>query len=234
MGEKRLRDLVTFGTSPDQIPSRLRAIRAAIAEAANWIEEHHPRDERRVLLCNLLRAPLSYIDLYALNLSGQLPVLAFCTRSVFELDVRVRHVLLCPNNLEKWLSEAAQDHAELLEATIGIAEPGDPRTAILRTELDRIASIKLRHKLPELRKTDTQAATLAREVGMEREHKSLFKIFSKLVHPTSYLVNSGNAMTDAQMRDVLLVHFQLYILDLLKRVSDEMGVPPEVNLRLPS
>jgi len=77
MSEKRLRDMVTFGTPPDEIAPLLRAVSAAIADAAQWIDEHHPRDERRVLLCNLLRAPLSYIDLYAQNSSGQLPVLLY-------------------------------------------------------------------------------------------------------------------------------------------------------------
>src|ERR1035441_4078334 len=98
MSEKRLRDMFTFGTPLDEIAPRLQAVSAAIANAAQWIDDHTPRDERRVLLCNLLRAPLSYIDLYALNSSGQLPVLAFCTRTVFELNVRVRHVLLSPDN----------------------------------------------------------------------------------------------------------------------------------------
>jgi len=235
MTEKRLRDVATFGTSPDQIAPHLRPIRAAIADSAIWIEKHHPRNDRRVVLCNLLVAPLPYVDLYAQNPSGPLPLHAFCTRTVFELNVRVRHVLLSPDNLKKWVAETAQDRTELLEAIIGIAEANDPRTEIVRTELNRIASLKLKHHLPEVRKSDTQVATLAREVGLERERKSLFKIFSKLVHPTAYLVNSGNVMTDPQMGDLLLVHFQIYTRDLLKRISDEMGVPPEVisshNLR---
>ena len=121
-----------------------------------------------------------------------------------------------------------------MEAIIGIAEASDPRTEIARTELRRIESLKLKHELPDVPKGGTPVATLARVVKLEQEYKSLFKIFSKLVHPTAYLVNSGNVITDSQMRDVLFAHFQLYLLDLLGRVSDEMGVPPEVRFKPPS
>src|SRR5579863_1801596 len=104
MSEQRIRDVVKFGMSPDEIAEQLRAISAAISASAEWIKK-----------------------------------------------------------------------------------PCDPRVQVLRGELDRIEGLKLKHKLPGLRRGDTQIAKLAREVGLEREHKSLFKIFSKLVHPTAYL-----------------------------------------------
>lgn len=229
MREKRLRDVVRFGMSPDDIAAQLLSIGAAITGSTQWIKEHRPRDERNLVLFNLLIAPVPYIGLYAQNLSGPLALLAFCTRTVFELNVRTRHVLLSPANLKQWMAEAADDHVELLKAIIGIAEPDDPRAGSLRHDLQRIEGLKVKHKLPELRKADTQIAALAREINLEQEHKSLFKIFSKLVHPTAYLVNSANVMEDAQMRNVLLVHFQIYALDLFKRITDEIGVPSEVT-----
>jgi hypothetical protein len=229
MDEQRLRDVVKFGMSPDEIAGQLRAISAAISASAEWIKKNRPRDERNLILFKLLVAPLPYIDLYAQNPSGALSVLAFCTRAAFELDVRLRHVLRSDDNLRKWMAEVADDYVDLLQAIVGIGEPGDPRVQVLRSELDRTESLKLKHKLPTLRRGDTQIATLAREVGLEREYKSLFKIFSKLVHPTAYLVNSENVMGDAQMRDVLLIHLQLYVLDHLKRATDEMGVPAELT-----
>lgn len=143
--------------------------------------------------------------------------------------MRLRHVLRSDGNLQQWMAEAADDHVEMLQAIIGIGEPGDPRAQVLRDELNRIQGLKVKHKLPVLRRNDTHIKTLAGKVDLGREHKSLFKIFSKLVHPTAYLVNSGKIMEDAEMRDELCIHFQLYILDLLKRATDEIGVPPELT-----
>ena len=70
-----------------------------IADSAQWIVEHPTRvdvwteDERGLALFNLLVALSPYIDFFARNPSGPLPLLAFCTRSAFELDVRLRHVV---------------------------------------------------------------------------------------------------------------------------------------------
>jgi hypothetical protein len=97
---------------------------------------------------------------------------------------------------------------------------------VLHDEQKRVEAILAKHKLR--RTKPLPVVTLAQEVGLEEERKSLFKMFSKLVHPSSYLVNSGNVMTDAQTRGVLLLHFQLYLCDLFKRATDAMGVPPEL------
>jgi hypothetical protein len=87
MGEQRLRDIVKFGMSPDEIAGQLRAIGTAISALAEWIKKNRPRDERNLILFNLLAAPLPYINC-AQNPSGALPALVFCTRATFELNAQ--------------------------------------------------------------------------------------------------------------------------------------------------
>ncbi len=226
MAEKRLHDLIVLAKSLDEVSAHLTAIGTAIANCTQWAKEHHPRDERNVALWNLLVAPSECTDLYARNITGSLPLLAFCTRTVFELNLRMRHVLLSEANLKTWIAEAAKDRLELLEGIIALGEPDDSRVQMLRAEQKRIEGLMVKHQLRQAK--PLAVATLAQEVGLEEERKSLFKLFSKLVHPSSYLVNSGNVMSDAQMRDVLTLHFQLYVLDLLKRGADAFGVPSEL------
>lgn len=163
------------------------------------------------------------------NVAGPVALLAFCTRSLFELDVRLRHILISSENLNKWIAETASDRVDLLNAVIDMGEPDDPRVQILRGELERIGVLKAKYGLPHLRPVNKQVGTLAHEVGLESEYRSLFKIFSKFVHPTAYLVNSGNPTEEQQVRDVLTIHLQRYALDLLKRAADEMGIPEEIT-----
>jgi hypothetical protein len=226
MSEERIRDLVVLAKSIDVVSAHLTTISTAITNSAQWVKEHLARDERNLALLNILVAPSDCIDLCTRNLSGSLALQAFCTRTVFELDLRLRHVLLSEANLKTWIAEAAKDRLELLEGMIALGETGDSKVQVLRGEQKRIEAIIAKHQLRQAR--PLAVATLAQEVGLEEERKSLFKLFSKLVHPSSYLVNSGNIMSDTQMRHVLLLHFQLYLLDLVKRVTDELGVPPEL------
>jgi hypothetical protein len=226
MAENRPANVVELPA--EEVRVRLRAIGSAIDAAAQWIRTNRERDERNLVVFNLLTAPLAYVFLYVQNLDGPISVLALCTRSLFELNVRVRHVLRSAANMKQWIAEAGEDRLELTKALMGLAEPGDPRMALFEDELRRIEHLKAKHQLPALRKKDTRLEALVRETGQEQEYRALFKLFSKLVHPTSYLINHGTVMDDHQTRTVLLTRFQLYALDLLKRIADEMGVPDEL------
>jgi hypothetical protein len=59
----------------------------------------------------------------------------------------------------------------------------------------------------------------------------MFKLLSKIVHPTAYIVNSGQVIGDAELRDLLLIHFQRYVLDSLMRVKNIIGIPEELTTR---
>jgi len=231
MHERRLLDIVKWDSSGDNITAQLRAIADAIETSGPWIHNRLPGDERNLILFNLLFAPLPYINLVAQNPFAPLPVLGFCAGGVFELDVRARHVLRSEANLRRWMAETADDGIDIVKALMGLAEPNDPRLLVLEGELQRIEELKIKHRLPKLKKAEIRIASLAGEVGLGPEYKSLFKIFSKLVHPTSYVVNGGRLLQEDDLRNVLLICLQLYALDPLTRITDEMGVPVDLKIR---
>ncbi len=224
---ERVRDFVKFEASSEEIANRLSLLAKAVDSMATWIRNNCVRDEEHLVIHNLLTALHPYIDIYQANTSGPISLIALCTRSTYELNVRVRLVLKSPNNIRTWMSEAADDRIDLLKAIIELSDTENPAAATLRDEVLRCEELKRKHNLPNIRKADTQPIALAREVGLEEEHKALFKLFSKLVHPTSYLVNSGNVLDDTRLRNVLLIHFQLYVIDTLKRVADKSNYPLE-------
>lgn len=61
------------------------------------------------------------------------------------------------------------------------------------------------------------------------EYKALFKLFSKLVHPSSYLVNSYKDATSPEITSVLQIYLQLYVWDLFCRVCDALYVPENIR-----
>jgi hypothetical protein len=226
--KERLRDFVNFEGTSAEIVNRLSSLASAVGNMATWITSNRARDEEHLVIHNLLTALHPYVEIYRTNTSGPIPMLALCTRSAYELNVRVRLVLKSPDNIKAWMSEAADDRIDLLKAIIEVSDAENAATATLRGEILRCESLKRKYNLPDVRKADTRLIVLATEVGLEDEHKALFKLFSKLVHPTSYLVNGGNALDDQQVRNVLLIHLQLYTIDTLKRVADKLVLPPEL------
>jgi hypothetical protein len=94
--------------------------------------------------------------------------------------------------------------------------------------VQRNKHLKDRHGYDSAKNKSKQVGDIATKLGLEREHKTLHKLFSKILHPTSYLVNSDHLMNDWQMSNTMFIHMQLYTLDTLRRVSDRLGAPDEL------
>lgn len=191
-----------------------------------WVTKNRPRTEINLTLYSILSASPAYLKVAAQNIGNHVSVLALATRSLYELDLRVRHILASPENMNAWQSEAVEDKIQVLQGILGIetTKENEQQRAILRTEIDRLKSLRTKHKLPELKRIPT-ISSIAKSCGMSDEHAALFKMFSKLVHPSSYLVNDYSNATSPQVFAILSIHLQLYAWDLFSRICDALEVP---------
>jgi hypothetical protein len=232
MSEHRLSDVIPVNLTPEQLKDRIRDIGRAFTRSTDWVRTNRPRTERNLILFNLLAAAVPYIELCVQNISGLIAVLALCSRTLFELNMQTRYALKSESNLRAWHAEAGFDRIGVLNGMRELREPDDPRVGLLVGEIARTRELVAKHGLQGLPKWPNRIESLAIAVGLEREYKSLFKLFSKLVHPTSYWVNATAVLDEAQTRTIMLACFQLYALDLLKRLADALEVP--VDLISPS
>lgn len=196
----------------------------------SWIKSNRPRDERSVTLLNLLSSSAQYLRVASDNLEAHISIVALVTRSLYELNVRVRAILSSDEHLQNWLSEALTDKIQTLEGLMELNTVHDmtAERSILLAEISRLNDLRKKYKLPTI-KRPADAGVIAREVGLNDEHKALFKLFSKLVHPSSYLINDyGNAASD-EVRITLQIHTQLYAWDTYSRICDAQSVPNELR-----
>jgi hypothetical protein len=227
MDDRRLKDIVQHGTSED-VAAHLSAIRETFIRVAEWVRKNKPRDERNLVLFNLLTAVVPYVALAEQHRHGPAQVLALCARSLYELRLRLRQMLRSPEALDRWLRELATDRIDLLEGYLELS-PDAPQEqrALLVAEASRIRSTLKTHGLEPQR--PPRLDQIVKEVGDEREHRSLFKLYSKLLHPSSYLVNMAHdEIQGASVRAILIVHVQLYALSVLEEARIDLGVPKEM------
>lgn len=104
------------------------------------------------------------------------------------------------------------------------SEATTENTKILETEISRLQNLRKKYKLGS--GSHESAGNLAKKNGLQNEHKALFKLFSKLIHPSSYLVNDATASSDENFR-ILQMHAQLYALDTFSRIAKAVSLPPE-------
>ena len=67
------------------------------------------------------------------------------------------------------------------------------------------------------------------QIGLSDEHKNLYKLFSKVVHPSSYLVNDYKNAASIETRMILQTRAQLYAWDTFSRVCEYFNVPGELR-----
>lgn len=211
-----------------EVQHALTEMEGRFLSVCNWIRSNRPRNEQSVTLVNLLSSSAQYLRVASDNLEGHISVVALATRSLYELNLRARAVLVSHDHMLNWHSEALTDKIQTLEGLMALDTAHDMNTkrSVLRDEINRLHGLREKYKLPTIKKP-MDAGAIAPEVGLANEHKALFKLFSKLVHPSSYLTNDYGNAASKEVRAILETHAQLYAWDTFSRICDAQSVPKE-------
>lgn len=226
---KKLKDHVVDSTQAE-LKRNLDKIIKKIRFINRWIEKNIARTDRSVILYNLMRSTADYLELASSSLNSHISALALSTRSIYEINVRVRSLIENQENLKKWQSEAITDKVQVLEGILLLANESENLSEqfILEQEIVRLKGLVEKYELPTI-KQPISTGNLAKTVGLEDEHNALFKLYSKLVHPSSYLVNDYDGASCNENQKTLQIHAQLYAHDSISTICEELDVPFEVS-----
>lgn len=225
---KKLKDHVVDGSNLELIKSIDKIIRKS-RFIIRWEEKNLERTEISVLLVNILNSVCDYLEVTKLSINQHISVLALSTRSIYELNIRLR-TLSDGNERKKWASEAITDKAQTLEGILSLGTESEnmQERLVLESEIARLKHLTTKYHLPTI-KQPASTGNLAKTVAMEAEHKGLFKLYSKLVHPSSYLVNDYGNSASVENQKILQIHAQLYAHDTVSRICEHLAVPFEVS-----
>ncbi|MGK3126018.1 DUF5677 domain-containing protein [Candidatus Pantoea formicae] len=188
------------------------------------------RTNKNIAINNIAKGTHRSLSLLANNLSDDydITLVALCTRNLFELNIRLRSIVKDESSLNTWMSEMVMDENQILDAISTIANNNHAAELEL-FENKKILnnSISEKHNLKSVKSPET-VKVIAEKVGELEEYTALFKLFSKLLHPTSYLINSHSTAGCIDNFNILIVSAQKYALDLFERLKDELNVPEGV------
>ena len=204
----------------------LRAIQLlglALLDLAARINLERPTECRRIVVPPLLKAAASSLFLAgAAGLQTQIEILALATRNTFELWLRFKHVTSSDTNCKRWRDENLTDQLQIYEAVLTL--PGQPNSKeTIREEMRRVTKLAKERGVKPAGKP-LKAVELAREVGEQEDYAAFYKLYSKLVHPSSWSVNSPSAVATPMYRQTLVINAQIYGWRLLHAVEEQFGV----------
>jgi hypothetical protein len=225
----RLGDYVKIGDL-EEVETALSSLSRKLKLTNSWIIKNLKRTEESVVISNISSAAVAQLDVATLGIRAHVSVLALATRSLFELDNRLKTIIKSKVYFDAWNVEAAVDRIQFIEGLLEIETVSDSRAQklILQEEMVRIRDLVKKYKLPENAKL-LSASQIAKDAGAEKEYKSFFKIFSKLVHPSSLLVNGPTFADSLEVRAMLQIHAQVYGWSVFSLVSKHFEVPEAVT-----
>jgi hypothetical protein len=223
----KLSDIIRY-SDHNHLKMTLEEMAIHFEKTSHWISANHTATGESRVLENILQGSSNYMKLVAENLDNHISILGTAVRALYEIRLRTELLVTNKGEFDKWQAESGTDKIQLLEAiqSMKTADMITQRT-ILKGEIERIRTLLRKHGLEEAKPLG--AADIAKKLGKEEEHRSLFKLLSKIVHPSSYLINDyANAASD-EIYQILQAHAQLYAWDIYERTCNYLLVPENIR-----
>ncbi|MEM8207779.1 DUF5677 domain-containing protein [Morganella morganii] len=192
--------------------------------------ENIERTNKNVALTNIAKGIHRSLNLLANNLSDDydITLIALCTRNLFELNIRLRSIIEDESSLNTWMSEMVMDEKQIIDAISTITNDNHAAELELFENKKKLNnSILDKNNLKSVKSPET-VRIIAEKVGEMEEYTALFKLFSKLLHPTSYLINRHSEASCIYSFNILIVSAQKYAFDMFERLRSELNVPEGV------
>lgn len=182
-------DKDVFGSTSD-INSNLREVISILnGEVSELL-----RRQRNDYLLFALRALSNYTGvLFDRLISHQnLPIeySAISARNLFECYLLVAYIIKNPVKAEEFLSQKAYEELEINEGFLSLKTANTSEATIkqIQDRMDYIRELMKNHGLTPSK--NWTVSYLAEQTNNKLEYKAFFKLYSKYVHPSSWIVNS--------------------------------------------
>jgi len=206
------------------MPCDLQQLSAALNVAASRATATVGDDCLRVVIPPLLAAASSAIQLAGpTGLELPITIVALAARNTYEIWLRIRYVIKSSEHCQRWRAENVRDQIQIYEAVLTLNAPGANK-AVISAEIARLEALASAKGLPSVR-SPLQARQLAIEVEAAEEHDAFYKLYSKLVHPSSWAVNSPSAVGTPMYRAALVANAELYGRRILECMEASFNIP---------
>lgn len=219
---KKLKDILTK-LEPKKVSAELRGKAKSLESLSSDILNKLFRSDESVAHSNLLKRIAKEIDSIAGFYPRSVEALAMCTRNIFELNLIVRHILREDKNLTTWLGQCITDEKDIIEGILKLVKPTPDIAIPFRDRLDELNSISAKFGIKPSQPYSVRA--LAKSEEVLDEYDSLFKLYSKYVHPSSWIVNAPDGegfLTPVDAANIFIVHSQIYAEDAQSRLKEWM------------
>jgi hypothetical protein len=146
---------------------------------------------------------------------------AISARNLFECYLLIAYIIGKPSKAKEYISQKAYDDLQINEGFLSLKTANTSETSIkqIRDRMDYIKELMKEHELTPSK--NWNVSHLAEKTNNKLEYEAFFKLYSKYVHPSSWIVNShDNEYDNPVFRNIFLLQGQLYAKRIIKLISE--------------
>lgn len=170
---------------------------------------------RRTSFCAALHLRM-LIDLFDLPIE----CIAWISRNLFEMNLIMEYSIRFPEKAKDFVLQKGSDEVEILQGTLTLS-PTDSHKSIvpIKERISHLQGVLKKHGKTGLK--HFTVAEMARAVGMKDEYDAFFKLYSKYVHPSAWLIFAAQEEKSSMVyRNIFLLQAQYYASRILKICED--------------
>ncbi len=217
--DQTIKDIVAL--IPDhEVSEHLNKLSSTVGALAREIGVKTARSNASVAYINLANRTATELRRLASFYPSDIEGAAWCARNIFEINLILRYISRESENLHRWMGQRAGDEKQIIEGFLTLsAESNLPERKVLQDRLETIDAITAKHNIQVSGPFNIKL--IADQERLSDEYAGLYKLFSKYVHPSSWLVNAS--VESVQSRDymnIFVIYAQLHAGDSCSRLSD--------------
>ena len=207
--------------STEDINANLREIILLLNDKVSNLREKDGLDFVIISLRNLTIYTSKLLERLGEYKQSPIEFSAISARNLFECYLLVAYILSDPSKAKEFIGQKASEELEINEGFLSITKPGTPEVVIksIQSRMSCINELMKKHGIP-LEKHWT-VSFLAKQTNNKVEYEAFFKLYSKYIHPSSWIVNNFLYEYDNPVfRNIFLLQGQHYASCTQKLVSD--------------
>jgi len=208
----------------NDLNKELSLIVAELNQEASKLLINKETDYRVVALSGLSNYTHVLFDRLISNQNAPIEYIAISARNLFECYLLVAYVIDDPFKAKEFISQKAYEELEINEGFLSLTTTTTSETSIKMIH-DRMEYIKKLMKSAELTPSRHWTVShLALQTNNKIEYDAFFKLYSKYVHPSSWIVNSHNyEYNNPVFKNIFFSQGQIFTKRIVKLIYKYQG-----------
>jgi hypothetical protein len=216
-------DKVIYG-STEGIRANLNEIILQLNDKVSKLKEKEGLDFVIISLRSLTNYTSILLERLIIYQQSPIEFIAISARNLFECYLLVAFILSDSSKAKEFVGQKAAQELEINEGFLSLTKLSTPEATInsIQDRMTYIKDLMKNHEIP-IEKHWT-VSYLAKQTNNKAEYEAFFKLYSKYVHPSSWILNSQASEYDNPVfRNIFIMQGQHYASCIQKLVSNYLG-----------